>query len=122
VKFLGDMGISARTIRWLRGQGYEALHLRDEGLQRAADEAVLEKARAEGRILLTMDLDFGYLLAVSRERLPSVILFRLEDESSEIVNARLADVLSQCAHDLEAGAMVSVSEAAIRVRRLPIPP
>ena len=120
MRFLGNMGISTRTITWLRQQGHDAIHLRDEGLQRAADEDILKKARSEERIVLTMDLDFGYLLAISGAELPSVILFRLEDESSEIVNKRLEDVLIQCANDLEAGSIVSVSELSIRVRRLPI--
>jgi predicted nuclease of predicted toxin-antitoxin system len=105
------MGVSLRTVAWLRQQGHEAVHLREE---------VLAKARAEQRVLLTMDLDFGYLLAASGSQLPSVILFRLQDERAEVVNARLAEVLARCASDLEAGAIVSVTEGAIRVRRLPI--
>ncbi len=120
MRFLANMGISTRTVIWLRQQGHDAVHLREEGLQRAVDEDILKKARAEERIVLTMDLDFGYLLAISKEQLPSVVLFRLEDESSEMVNQRLANVIAQCASDLEAGAVISVSEAAIRVRLLPI--
>jgi hypothetical protein len=49
-----------------------------------------------------------------------VVFFRLDDESAEVVNQRLAEVLEQCATDLEVGAIISVSETAIRVRRLPI--
>jgi len=120
MRFLANMGVSTRTVAWLRQEGHDAVHLHDEGLQRAADEDILAKARAEARIVLTMDLDFGYLLAISGEKLPSVVLFRLEDESSEVVNKRLGDTLAQCASDLEAGAIVSVSEMSIRVRRLPI--
>ena len=67
-----------------------------------------------------MDLDFGYLLAISKEQLPSVIIFRLSDERSEVVNKRLADVLAQCSNDIEAGAVISVGDDDIRVRRLPI--
>jgi len=120
MKFLANMGISTRTVAWLRQQGRDAVHLRDERLQRATDEDILKKARTEDRVVLTMDLDFGYLLAISGEQLPSVILFRLEDESAEVVNKRLEEVLAQCVSDLEAGAIISVNEAAIRVRRLPI--
>ena len=120
MRFLADMGVSMRTIGWLREQKHDAVHLREEGLQRLSDEQILVKARAERRVLLTMDLDFGYLLAVSRAQLPSVILFRLSDERSEVVNRRLADVLTQRRSDIEAGAIISVSEVAIRIRRLPI--
>ncbi len=28
MKFLADMGISLRTVSWLRGGGYDAVHLR----------------------------------------------------------------------------------------------
>jgi hypothetical protein len=29
-----DMGIAGRVVQWLREQGYDAVHLRDENLQR----------------------------------------------------------------------------------------
>lgn len=53
MKFLVDMGISLRTVSCLRGDGYDVVHLRDEGLQRLPDNEILIKARIEGRILLT---------------------------------------------------------------------
>ena len=68
--------------------------------------------------MLTMDLDFGYLMAISKEQLPSIILFRLEDERAEMVNGQLANVLVQCKNDLEVGSILSISETAIRVRHL----
>jgi predicted nuclease of predicted toxin-antitoxin system len=70
--------------------------------------------------LLTVDLDFGYLLAVSGATLPSVILFRLGNESYHVINERLAFVLNRCDSDLVAGAMISVSDRDFRVRQLPI--
>ena len=120
MKFLADMGISMRTVERLREQGHDAVHLSEEKLPRLTDDKILEKAHMEQRILLTMDLDFGYLLAVSGGRLPSVIIFRLSDERSENITERLAEVLTQRSEDLEAGAILSVSDTAIRVRRLPI--
>lgn len=120
MRFLADMGVSWRTVDWLRQQGHEAVHLREEGLQRLTDDQILLKARSESRTVLTMDLDFGYLLAVGGQELPSVILFRLSDERSQVVNARLAEVLARCANDVQAGAIISVGDTAIRVRRLPI--
>lgn len=71
------------------------MHLREEGLQTLPDDEILVKARAEGRIVLTLDLDFGQLLAMSGESLPSVILFRLGNENYNMINERLATVLHQ---------------------------
>ncbi|MBD2597779.1 hypothetical protein BCD64_13635 [Nostoc sp. MBR 210] len=120
MKFLADMGISLRTISWLRSGGYDVVHLRDEGLQRLPDNEILIKARTERRILLTVDLDFAQLLAVSGDNLPSVILFRLGNENYDVINERLTQVLRECQEDLEAGSIISVSNETFRVRRLPI--
>lgn len=120
MKFLADMGISPRTVEWLRDKGYEAIHLVEQGLERLADDEILAKAQTEERIVLTVDLDFGYLLAVSQASLPSVILFRLGNESYEVINERLEEVLIQCEKELTIGAIVSVNNEGIRIRRLPI--
>ena len=120
MRFLADMGISRRTVEWLRRCGHEATHLLEEGLERLSDPDILDKARSENRILLTMDLDFGYLLAVSKWKLPNVIIFRLSDERSEIVNTRLMRTLTRFSDAIEAGAVISVGNRTIRARSLPI--
>ncbi len=122
MKFLADMGISQHSIAWLQKQGHDALHVRELGMQRAPDADILKLAHDEQRILLTLDLDFGYLMAVSRAKLPSVIIFRLGNETSEFIVTRLREALDRCSDDLQKGAILSVEEAAIRVRHLPIDP
>lgn len=53
MRFLGNMGISPRTIEYLRACNHDASHLHEEGLDTLPDSVILEKARAEGAILLT---------------------------------------------------------------------
>ena len=114
------MGISLRTVSWLREQGYNVVHLRDEGLQTLPDEEILAKAKREQRIILTVDLDFPQLLAISGDDLPSVILFRLGNENYNLINQRLSLVLRDCAEGLKTGAIVSVTDRIFRIRLLPI--
>lgn len=114
------MGISRLVAEWLRNEGLDATHLDELGLRTLRDEDVLERARQEGRVLLTADLDFGQLLAASRGHSPSVITFRLEDETAKNVLRRLQEVLASHRDQLETGAIISVSERAIRVRSLPL--
>jgi len=76
VKFLADMGLGRSTVAFLCAQGYDAIHLRDQGLQRLDDYKIVEKVRAEGRVVLTHDLDFGRIVAISGADIPSVITFR----------------------------------------------
>jgi predicted nuclease of predicted toxin-antitoxin system len=60
------MGLARSTAHHLRQQGHDAVHLRDQGLQRLADEEIITKANAEDRVILTHDLDFGRIIALSR--------------------------------------------------------
>lgn len=120
MKFLADMGVSPLTVQLLRQQGYDTVHLYEQGLERLLDALILEKARQEERIVLTFDLDFGDLLAASSALLPSVIIFRLKNTNPASVGARLLAVLAECREDLEAGAIITVDDIRYRLRRLPI--
>jgi predicted nuclease of predicted toxin-antitoxin system len=77
MRFLADMGVSARVADWLRGQGHDVLHLRDQGLQRLPNGDIYQLAAQEQRIILTFDLDFGEIVAGSAGILVSVVIFRL---------------------------------------------
>lgn len=120
MRFLADMGISLDVVTWLRGEGHEVDHLIDRNLHKSSDSDILELARSEDRIVLTHDLDFGYLLAVSRTRLPSVVIFRLANMRPSNVIAHLRLALARHNEVLTSGAILSVSERRIRVRRLPL--
>jgi predicted nuclease of predicted toxin-antitoxin system len=120
MKFLVDVGISPRSTAFLRDLGYDAIHLHDEGLERLSDASILTKALAEGRIVLTHDLDFGELVAASKAQLPRVVTFRLRNMAANHVNRYLALIIANYPERLEAGAVISVTERQIRVRPLPI--
>jgi predicted nuclease of predicted toxin-antitoxin system len=121
MKFLANMGISPLTVSFLRERGHEAAHLHEQSLDRLSDSAIIEKARNENAIILTSDLDFGDLLAASKAELPSVIIFRLSPPmTADKVNAQLLAIIEKHSGDLVAGAVISVGEQRIRVRRLPI--
>lgn len=119
MKFLGDMGISQSTIQWLNTLGYPSRHLRNLGLQKLLDSDILQLARKENEIILTCDLDFGTLLAHSKDALPSTIIFRLENERPQNINKHLANIVKEHTTDLLKGCIISVSEKKYRIRDLP---
>ena len=122
MRFLADMGISPRTVAFLRGLGHDAVHLEEQNLGRLPDSDILQKARDEDRVLLTHDLDFGQLMAASGAELPSVVIFRLLDMRPRQVNVYLDILVNEYQAALEEGAIASVHEGQIRLRSLPISP
>ncbi|MGD1276677.1 MAG: DUF5615 family PIN-like protein [Tepidisphaeraceae bacterium] len=120
MRFLADMGVSQRIVQWLRQNGHDAVHLRELGLRNLSDQEVFEKAAREQRIILTFDLDFGEILALSGERVVSVVLFRMNNTTAPLLIQRLQAVFSDAAESLKEGAVVVVEDARHRVRRLPL--
>jgi predicted nuclease of predicted toxin-antitoxin system len=112
--------VSPDVTAWLRDEGYDAIHLREQGLYRLDDSAIFAKAGLEERILVTCDLDFAEIVALSGNRTVSVILFRLASMRPRRVIERLSRVLTESGPALGAGAVVVVEEARHRVRKLPI--
>jgi predicted nuclease of predicted toxin-antitoxin system len=119
MRFLADMGVAQRIVEWLRAEGHDAVHLREEGLQRMPNGAIFEKAASDARIIVTFDLDFGEIVALSSGRPVGVVLFRLHNTRTPHVIDRLRVVLGESRRALEEGAIVVVEESRHRTRRLP---
>ena len=97
MRFVADMGVSWRVVDWLRANGHDAIHLREQHLQRLSNGGIFLKAVDEQRVILTWDLDFTEIVALSATRLVSAVVFRLLNTRSENVIRRLARVLSESA-------------------------
>ena len=120
MKLLLDMGLSPRTAVFLREKGHDAVHLWEEKSSRMSDDDVAQKATREGRILVTFDLDFSRILALQRASNPSIILFRLQEFTTDQVNHMLGRLLEQYEEELAKGAIIVVDPDRVRARRLPI--
>jgi predicted nuclease of predicted toxin-antitoxin system len=118
--FLADMGVSMKIVSWLREQGHDIFHLHELGMQKAKDSVIFEKAYQEDRIILTMDLDFTDILALTASQFPSVILFRLTDQQADNIIQKIKYIIKQHSNILETGAVISVGDRSIRVRELPL--
>lgn len=120
MKLLLDQGTPRSAAARLRQAGLDAVHTGETGLAEAADVEIIRRATKEGRVIVTLDADFHTLLALTQTGQPSVIRIRIEGLRAEEFCGLLQQVLPQCAEELAAGAMVSVNDYQIRVRRLPI--
>jgi predicted nuclease of predicted toxin-antitoxin system len=121
VRLLVDACLSPVVAAGLRQAGHDAVHVVDVGLVSAADAVILERARAEDRVVVSADADFGDLLAGSGASAPSVVLVRSDDDLPPgrqvmLLVANLPGVDSELAQ----GAVVVLGRHRVRVRRLPI--
>ena len=115
-----DMPLSPHLAVWLRSKGYDAVHAGEVGLHRAADTEILAVAKREQRTVVTADLDYPQLLAISRAIEPSVILFRDGNWSDTDVVRRMDEVLAALTESDIAQSMLVVERERVRRRRLPL--
>ncbi len=120
MKFLIDNALPPRLAVLLTKAGYESVHVRDYGMQAAADPEVMARALAEDRVLVSADSDFAALLALAGATRPSFVLFRETDlVSAEQYAEQLLSNLAELEAELGLGCVV-VFRGGVRVRRLPI--
>lgn len=121
MRFLVDENPSPRLAEVLVEHGHHALHTSALGLDTASDEAVLDRARAEDRTLISADSDFGTILASTRAARPSVIYIRrIQGRRVEQLADLIVDNLGIVEEALREGSLVVLGEGSARIRRLPI--
>lgn len=120
MKILVDMNLSPLWVSILERHGWPAVHWSEVGDPRADDRLVMDWAATEGRVVLTHDLDFGIMLALSRAGGPSVLQVRARDVLPNHLERTVVAALRQHQEDLTVGALVVVDETRSRVRLLPI--
>ena len=120
MKFLIDMPLSPDLGVWLRDQGHDAVHAVDLHLEKSADKEILQRALAEGRIVITSDLDYPRLFTLLQLESPGLILFRGGNFSEPDTRILLERALSRVARDELESSVTVIEKNRIRKRALPI--
>lgn len=113
MKVLLDTCVSALAVGHLQQQGHDALWAgdwdRDPG-----DEEILRTAHQQGRVLVTLDKDFGELAVLHGQ--PHDGIVRLVGLASREQGPACQQVLEQYGDELQRGAILTVERHRVRVR------
>jgi len=120
IRLLLDQGLPRTTAVHLKIQGWDVLHVGDIGLSKAKDLELIEYAKENGRIIVTLDSDFHAYLAVHNAEAPSVVRIRREGLKAMEMAKLIISIWPKIDLAIQRGAMVTVTEESIRVRTLPI--
>jgi predicted nuclease of predicted toxin-antitoxin system len=113
MKFLLDESADSRLASYLRERGHDVTVIAHDYPHALADQAVLAIAKAEGRILIANDKDFGALIFAQKLPHAGVILFRLRTTVLAVKLARLEYVLTNYSERLTN--FIVVTEQRVRV-------
>jgi predicted nuclease of predicted toxin-antitoxin system len=114
------MNLSPEWVELLRKSGIDAIHWSTVGEPNAPDDELFAHARAEGRAILTQDLDFSQILFETAANGPSTVMLRLADELNLENRRRVVAIILQCQSEIESGALLVINERKARLRLLPL--
>ena len=120
MRLLIDMNLTPAWVEFFAQYQIEAIHWSAIGPITELDSVIMTYAQTNGYVILTNDLDFGTLLARTREHGPSIILIRARLLIPRTIGQTILSVLIEHQKAIETGALVIVDEYRHKLRLLPI--
>lgn len=111
-----DENLHEEVADLLRQNGHDAISVFAQQLQGHPDGDVAAACRQENRALITLDLDFGSILAFPPEDYAGIVVLRLHDPSRPSVAAVMRRLLPLLATEPLIGHLWTVDDAGMRVR------
>ena len=120
MKILVDMNLSPKWVDYLSGNDIEAVHWSFIGSLDASDTEIFNYAKDNDFTIMTNDLDFGFILAFTHRRKPSVIQTRTDILVPEIIGSLVINAIKQLSSEIECGAIITIDLRKTRVSILPL--
>ena len=111
-----DESAGKRIAEFLTDQGHNSISVTEKYLG-FSDRDLLIRAQRQGRIIVTLDKDFGELIFYHRLNSHGLILLRLDDESVENKIRVLKGLLEKYPQRLK-GSFITLTDDKIRIRKI----
>ena len=116
MRFKVDENLPVQCVAQLREAGHDALSVHDQGLSGAADPRIAEVCADEGRVLVSLDLDFADIRTYPPSGSAGIIVFRLRSQDAATLHRIVHRMLSLFPDESPAGRLWVVEEDKVRIR------
>ncbi len=110
-----DENVDARLAVPLRQAGHDIMTVRDQGLHAIDNPILYQHCTSEGRILVTLDLDFSNVLRYPPEQTPGLVVLRGPDDLFTTVSILIQTLLNGLSKDIPSGHLWIVEPSRIRI-------
>ncbi len=117
MKFKIDENLPAEAADTLKNAGFDAHTVGDETLSGADDETVASTSRSEGRILVTLDLDFANIRAYPPGEHAGIVVLRVKHQDKSTVLAHLRRLATALAYRDPTGELWILDANRVRFRQ-----
>lgn len=114
------MNLSPKWVNYLTASGVHAIHWSSVGSANASDSEIVDYARSQNLVILTQDLDFTTILALSKNKKPSITLLRTENTVPAEIGVVVVKALQQAESILDEGALLTIDTKRARLHILPL--
>jgi predicted nuclease of predicted toxin-antitoxin system len=116
VKIKLDENIGRRGLELLKAASHDVMTVWDQDLHGVSDEKLFEICSAEGRVLITLDHDFGQVLRFPPERSAGIVILEAGSRTTlQGILGRLRDLLALLESHSVAGELWIVEPGRVRI-------
>ncbi len=115
MKFKTDENLPTEAADLLRAAGHEAVTVGEQRLSGSVDTTIGSVCQREGRVLVTLDLDFADIQAYPPDRYPGFVVLRLTRQDKARVLRVIARIIRLLTSEAVTGRLWIVEEHQVRI-------
>lgn len=112
-----DENMPTSLVPLLAALGHDVHHVEDEGLRAQMDPVVAAAAKREGRVLLTLDVEFADIRKYPPGSHPGIVLLRSAIPGAPAISQLVLNLLATVSETDLAEVVTIVEQGRIRMRR-----
>lgn len=116
MQFKTDENLPVEVTELLRGAGYDAMSVLEQGMGGESDPLLDEVCIKEGRILITLDTDFADIRVYPPSKAPGYVVLRLKQQDKYSVTEIMVRLIPMFNQENLENRLWIVDEQKVRIR------